>query len=339
MTASEFAKKFFDYHIRYYGAPQKLIMDRGSNFLGDVSKELYNVTSLPICLVSAAHPAANKAEAAVGRFSRALKTVLAGSNILQWKEKLPIIQIVVNASLIHPISGRSPFELSGCSPYSAIYSPLVLFKTDQEKHLSKLWQDKVALMRAITTQLQSHHKVHLGILRNPAATAAAMNLKKGSKCFYRIHGHTHMAPGLSPLLPKWSTATVEEIPGKSSFLLRSDVTGRLISRHISDVHPAPPANRFGPTDNAEDGFNRYLLETGGAMQEFEQTDQQMKLGQGQQRANVKMEEHTRKNFEEYDGAFKVDGRQNEMPKVDAKSGAVPKQEPRKSRRIRGLAPE
>ena len=96
MTAKTFAKRYFEEHVCYYSAPRKIVMDRGANFLGDVSKELYALLSIPIRVVSAANPRANGyAEAGVGRFSRALKAVLGGQNILQWRSRLNLIKLIL----------------------------------------------------------------------------------------------------------------------------------------------------------------------------------------------------------------------------------------------------
>ena len=325
MTAREFALKFFEQHIKYYGAPEKLIFDRGSNFLGDVAYELYLLISVPIRIVTAANPKANHSEPSVGRFSRALKAVVAGDSILQWKQYLPLIQLIVNSSYCHPISGRTPYELSGCSPYGTIYSPFVLFETEQEHQMSKLWRDKVALMRAITNQIQKHHKTNLSVARNTEMTKDALELKIGKKCYYRIHGHTNMVAGLSPLLPKWVTGTIVSFPGKTSLIIQSDVSGKLVSRHLSDVHPAYAANKFGPIPNSRKGFHNFFAEATGAAAEFEEVSEQLELAGRQKEERLKTER----------AMGQPKGHVQEM---DPSTGAKPKVL-RKSRRIRGLEPD
>ena len=324
MSAKEFATKFFEQHIKYYGAPQKLIFDRGSNFLGDVAFELYLLISVPIRIVTAANPKANHSEPAVGRFSRALKAVVAGDSILQWKQHLPLIQLIVNSSYCHPVSGRTPYELSGCSPYGTIYSTFVLFETEQELQMSKLWRDKVA--RALANQIQTHHKTNLSVAKNAEMTNDALELKVGKKCYYRVHDHTNMVAGLSPLLPKWITGTIVSFPGKTSLLIESDVTGKVVSRHISDVHPAYAANKFGPTPNSKKGFHDFFAEASGAAAEFEEVQEQLELAARQKDERVQMER----------GMGQPGGDTQQM---DESTGARPKTTLRRSRRLQKLDPE
>ena len=333
LSAKEFATKFFDGYIKWFGIPLGITCDLGSSFTSKIALELYTLISVPVRFVSCGRACANVSESAVGRFSRALKAVLGGDSILSWTSKLGLVQLVLNSSYIHPHSNRTPLEMWTGFPYNNLYTPFVLFETEAEKAMSKLSRDRVALLRSIVTALREKHKTYISVAVNPDKTINSLNLKVGSKVWYRVFKHPRLVDGLGSLLPGWLGATIVRVFSKTTVLVESDLTGRLLNRHISDIQPRYAETRFLSTENSEEGFKALTKEMCGGLEgirELETEAQQMQMLEGAKESLKKGEAQVRRSKQMREGSTER----------DTDPVVRPKQMPlRRSRRQRGLSPK
>ena len=127
-------------------------------------------------------------------------------------------------------------------------------------------------------------------------SARALGIEKGSQVWYRVFKHPQLVDGLGSLMPKWLPGKVEECVSKTSFLIASDATGRLISRHISDLHPAEVSHKFSSQDNAEMGFKKLIGEATGATQELEKPEDQMDATLNNRDVIDEVDDKMRQNF-------------------------------------------
>ena len=135
-------------------------------------------------------------------------------------------------------------------------------------------------------------------------------------------------------MPKWLPGKVEERVSKTSFLINSDATGRLISRHISDLHPAEISHKFSSTENAETGFKKLMGEVTGATQELEKPEEQLDAALNNKDVMEEVDEKMRQNFEDTNPELVA---QDVRPKEKIKKKED--QPVRRSKRLQGKEPE
>ena len=102
-----------------------------------------------------------------------------------------------------------------------------------------------------------------------------------------------MAAGLKTLLPRFNLGKIHAVLGRTSALVRSDRTGKLLSRHVSDLQPFSAALRFSEQDSWEDNEARYWKERRGEDLGLSPRDQHL-----EQQATKDAVEDERKNFEQ-----------------------------------------
>lgn len=119
-TKSSTAIRIFKEHFSYFGAPSRLITDRGSCFTSAKFKEFTDKVNVKHILNAVATPRAN---GQVERFNRtildALSTKTHGKNDNTWDEYIGDIQLGINTT-INKTTGKSPSELLfGCKLVTA----------------------------------------------------------------------------------------------------------------------------------------------------------------------------------------------------------------------------
>ena len=141
-----------------------------------------------------------------------------------------------------------------------------------------------------------------------------------------------MVPGLSALLPKFLPGRITKILSKSSVMVKSDVTDKIINRHVSDIHPMITDNRFVSTENAEVGMRKLMEDMNlESTKELEAEETQLEVLEDTKAALEKAEKRVR--FERVLEPVSADQEKeqlDEQPKP---------QELRRSRRLRGLNPD
>ena len=141
-----------------------------------------------------------------------------------------------------------------------------------------------------------------------------------------------MVPGLSALLPKFLPGRITKILSKSSVMVKSDVTDKIINRHVSDIHPMITDNRFVSTENAEVGMRKLMEDMNlESTKELEAEETQLEVLEDTKAALKKAEKRVR--FERVLEPVSADQEREQLDKQ-------PKpQELRRSRRLRGLNPD
>ena len=156
-----------------------------------------------------------------------------------------------------------------------------------------------------------------------------MNITVGTNVWYRVFKHADLIDGLGALLPKYLKGKIVRVLSKTSFLIRSDVTNRLINRYIGDIHPCETSTRFIALDNGEEGMKKLMKEVTGGMEshrELESEQTQIEALTRNDEALEKAEHENREDFARTNPEFSMIDENQE-------------QEPRKSRRLRGDQPE
>ena len=141
-----------------------------------------------------------------------------------------------------------------------------------------------------------------------------------------------MVPGLSALLPKFLPGRITKILSKSSVMVKSDVTDKIINRHVSDIHPMITDNRFVSTENAEVGMRKLMEDMNlESTKELEAEETQLEVLEDTKAALEKAEKRVR--FERVLEPVSAD---QERQQLDEQPEP---QELRRSRRLRGLNPD
>ena len=234
--------------------------------------------------------------------------------------------LVVNSLYASPRSGRCALELFTGNPYANIYSPFILFETESEKEMSKLVQDRVRLMRALVRVMRDSYGAYLCVASNPHTTANSLRLEKGMKVFYKMFRHPQLIDGISSLLPKFAAGTIHDVLSKTSVMVRSDLTGRLINRHVSDVHPAQINNRFVSKITGAEGFKRLANDVSGSLGAHgELPDEE---------SQIRAAEDNREVLMETEKQIRLEAKPDDQPDDERRAF-----EPRRSRRLQGEKPD
>ena len=343
MTAKELANCMFSTYIKSFGVPIAIHTDLGSSYTSEIARELYTILGIMVRFSSTSNPKSNKAEGAVNRFSKCLKQILGGESVLAWESKIALTQLVLNSMYLHPYSQRSPMEMFCGHPYSNLYSPFVLFETSAEKQMTKVSQDRVALLRSIVAAIRKEHKVFLSVAVNPARTVHSLNLNEGSAVFYRVYKHPHLVDGIGSLLPKFLPGVITKVISKTTVMIRSDVTKKLVNRHVSDIHPQTATSRFVSTETGEQGFRRRMTDMTSGLEAGRELDDES--------TQLTVLEHTKNAVENAENRARTNNdlqpsppqEENDQPAVRPKQPTglrrpAPSAE-RRSRRLQGKQPE
>ena len=115
-------------------------------------------------------------------------------------------------------------------------------------------------------------------------------------------------------------------------MVKSDVTDKIINRHVSDIHPMITDNRFVSTENAEVGMRKLMEDMNlESTKELEAEKTQLEVLEDTKAALKKAEKRVR--FERVLEPVSAD---QERQQLDEQPEP---QELRRSRRLRGLNPD
>ena len=110
LTMSTFVEKFIDWVICRHGCPGVLVLDRGGQFLGDLSMAIYKKLQIKKNSTTAYHPMAN---GLCERFNQALIRgiqVLGNEEQDSWDQVVVLFGFAYNTT-VHAVTGYTPFEL------------------------------------------------------------------------------------------------------------------------------------------------------------------------------------------------------------------------------------
>ena len=244
LTGKDAAIALFHEYFKNFGTGYVIISDRGSNFLSDLFSQLLHLSGILHRVTTAHHPSSNKSEFGVKVFSQALKSIMPGKNLGEWKNFLSLVQLLSNSTYSSPNLNQTSFELLGGGSSSGIFSPLLLFDQTRNPYLSALWKDKIKLMSKITRILANKYQSYLSIATSPLKTAETLGVKVGDKLYYKSYAKSARLAQFSSILPKWKIGTCKKILGWSSIVLEDDITKTRMSRYLGDVFPLKPASGF-----------------------------------------------------------------------------------------------
>ena len=245
--AETLAKTLFEKYIVPYSFIRSFASDWGGNYIGKVTRELFHLCGTKVRLVSSRHPRSNHSERSVHLFSKALNSLLIGKSLARWKEILPLVAFYVNSSYSSSFLGQSPFEVNGYGRFSAYFNPLVIIKDADTSHLEPIWQRKISLMRQIAEAMRKHYKAYLSVARPKLHTCESLGITEGSRIYFKVYEYSNRLAYFSSLLPKFQSGQVTKIISRTSVLVRNDATGKIVSRHLTDVFPMRPAPLYGNT--------------------------------------------------------------------------------------------
>ena len=159
--------------------------------------------------------------------------------------------------------------------------------------------------------------------------------------------HPQLIDGLGGLLPKFLKGRILRVLSKTSFLIKSDVTDKILNRYISDLHPCETSSRFVALENAEEGLKAFMSDAGGleSIKEMEEEEIQLKALTGNEEALEAGERdnrmdfgHTNPEFNQTDDQDQAagDGQERKAGNQASNKQAVPE---RQSRRLKQQSPE
>ena len=232
-SATETAEAIFSNYFVNYGANCTIVTDRSTAFVNELSKCLYKLGSISHRVVSAYHPQASLAESiSVRPFSKSLRSVMFGRDASEIKRNVKYCQFIVNNLTIHEL-GKTPFELLTGSTNS-FYHPILELK-DQTLDYPSFLKKRIEFLQQITDFYLNKYDLYLSQKRPCNHTVSSLGLEVGQKVWVRIFKYGKNLKYLKSILPKAKLAEITHINGATSLILRDEETGRVISRHLSDV--------------------------------------------------------------------------------------------------------
>jgi hypothetical protein len=188
---------------------------------------------------------------------------MAAHPVSKWPQFLSYVTFLINSSYRSKKLSLTPFEILGNGITSSFEGPLLDIGVAEKSELSKFWKDKTVVMAKIADVLRSEYKMALKLTRS-YHNVYTMPVSEGDTVYFRIFKFSTRLAYLSAIMPRWKLGKVTKILGRTSVVIKDLDTGRLISRHLSDLrlHKVPKSylNLYGPglgVDNrsqpAEDG--------------------------------------------------------------------------------------
>ena len=145
---------------------------------------------------------------------------------------------MINSSHIHPLLGKTPFQiLTGAE--NSFYHPLLDHKATPIS-FSKFWSERILKLREINNVLRDKYGIYLSQKNSTRHTIESLGIKNGDWVWTRMHslpGSRAEMAYLSSLMPRFKPAQVVHILGRTSMILKTKDTGRLISRALVDCYP------------------------------------------------------------------------------------------------------
>ena len=332
-TASLVWRVFLEGFLRYFNV-SRVVCDNGGEFRK--MREELALLNVAVRCTNAYHPAGNTCEQAVKRFSKAFRFVLNG-DATTWKQRLAYVQIVVNQSLIHPVTKVSPAFALGNGDNATFAGPAVVFADERAKDEQLGSRHPMTIMKAIADKLRTHYQAYLSPVSDHRTTFGSLGIVPGTKVFFRAHGSVAKSPGMAKLFPKFLSGEVVRLNGRTSSIIRSYRTGKLVSRHISDVfrHYSAVA---GPEEGFMDSLRREQKDKEVDFNDKEAEEEAQKQMRADATAHPLVEQMMNEaestSSQKNDEAKEPDGGKTSQEADDDDANRN-----RRSRRLRGLAPE
>ncbi len=110
ITAGGTAKLYMDHIFRFKGVPQKIISDRGPQFIAEFWKNFWKLLGTTTALTASYHPQSNPVERLNLTYVQGLKSFI-NARQDDWDDKLILFEFAYNGTP-NPISGQTPFFLN-----------------------------------------------------------------------------------------------------------------------------------------------------------------------------------------------------------------------------------
>ena len=244
LSAETTADALFTNIFSVYGSAATLISDRSKSFINDLSTHLRRLGSISHRCVSAYHPAASIAESlSVRVFSSAIRSTMWGKSPSEMKKFIKYVQFLCNNLLTHPYKHSSPFYML-TNTENSFYHP-VMVKKDATVPFSKFWDKRMEFMQTVAMHFRDKYDLYLSQLRPNRATVDSKGWKEGQLVWIRIFKYAKHLKHLKSILPKVKMARVKKIVGATALILEDIDTGKLVSRHLSDVFDVQMTGSFG----------------------------------------------------------------------------------------------
>ena len=210
------------------------MIDRGGEF--NILEQELKKLSIQVRRVSSHHPGPSRAESSVKRFSHVFKFLLEG-NSSHWKKILGLLMMIINSSYVNPVSGLTALCSMGLgSTETVLGGPALVFKTKDREENKAFWSSGREIMKKILAVMGRHYQCYLGVTRSNIKTIQGLGLKEGSYVYYRSYSQPQKGiVGIKKLFPSFETGKIYKILGKTSALIQGNRTGKIVSRHISDL--------------------------------------------------------------------------------------------------------
>ena len=244
ITAATTANALFTNVFCNYGSPSKIVSDRSTSFINELSAELFKLGSISHRCCSASNAKASPAESlAVRPFSSGLRSIIFGRKVSEIKVLTKYIQYVVNNLLTHPYKHASPFEmLTGAT--NGFYHP-ILEQKESTVSYSKFWTDKIKMMTKLSKFFADKYDTYLSQMRSDRRTVYSMGIKENEIVYVRIFKPKKDLKYLKSILPKFKLARVTKILGATSLILTDLDSGKSLSRNLADVYKVSHGSDYG----------------------------------------------------------------------------------------------
>ena len=110
ITAKQTAQLFVEHAFRVKGLPQRIISDRGPQFIADFWQNFWNFIGTTASLTAPYHPQSNPVERKNQNFETGLKSFVNAQQD-DWDERLILFEFAFNNS-VNPSTGQTPFFLN-----------------------------------------------------------------------------------------------------------------------------------------------------------------------------------------------------------------------------------
>jgi len=152
------AKLYVDHIFRFKGKPQKIISDRGPQFIAEFWKNFWKLLGTTTALSAPYHPQSNPVERLNLTYVQGLKAFI-NARQDDWDDKLILFEFAYNGAP-NPVSGQTPFFLnSGRHPRVPAVKDLKVPQPAVENYVQSLHTD-IALARDCLLKSQAYNADH-----------------------------------------------------------------------------------------------------------------------------------------------------------------------------------
>jgi hypothetical protein len=158
ITASGTAKLYVEHIFRFKGVPQKIISDRGPQFIAEFWKNFWKLLGTTTALTAPYHPQSNPVERLNLTYVQGLKSFI-NARQDDWDDKLILFEFAYN-NTPNPVSGQTPFFLnSGRHPRVPAVQHFKVSQPAVENYVEFL-KSEIAFARDCLIQSQAYNADH-----------------------------------------------------------------------------------------------------------------------------------------------------------------------------------